>query len=118
MKYYIFSPSNSITGGAENLHQIGHALNKAGERAYITYYPEENGGRSKDFFKDYDMKLKQPLDNKDEVIIIPEINTNIASGFKKTKVVVSWLSVDNYFKNKGNAQLQLQIYLLVYSINK
>lgn len=100
MKYFIFSPSDSITGGAENLHQIGHAINKVGERAYITYYPKNNGGRSKDFFKNYDMKLKQSLDRKDEVIIVPELNTNIASGFKKAKVVVSWLSVDNYFQKK------------------
>jgi hypothetical protein len=100
MKYFIFSPANSITGGAENLHQIGHALNKAGERAYITYYPEETGGRSKEFFKNYNMELKQPLDREDEIIIIPELNTNIASDFKKSKIVISWLSVDNYFQKK------------------
>ena len=51
------------------------------------------------------MKLKQPLDSKDEVIIIPEINTNIASGFKKAKVVVSWLSVDSYFPKKSRLKL-------------
>ncbi|NQU31736.1 MAG: hypothetical protein HQ521_00740 [Bacteroidetes bacterium] len=102
MKYFIFSPTDSITGGAENLHQIGHAINQAGENAFISYYPKSHGGRAKDFFKAYGLESKLPKDNIDEILIIPELDTNIASQFNKAKRIISWLSVDNYYQKKRN----------------
>lgn len=106
MKIFISCPSNSTTGGAENLHQIGNAIQELGKEAYINYYPDKSGGSTAEFFKNYELEVGTPEDHINNLIIIPELNTGLAKNYHNAKIVISWLSVDNYFQKKRQSPLR------------
>lgn len=99
---YVLCPANNKTGGTELLHQLVDELNNLNKKAYIVYYFEgkydKNNPTPVEFLK-YNLKickLNNIIDNKDNVLIIPEVCLGKHKKFKKIKKAVWWLSVDNF----------------------
>lgn len=97
-KYYIVAPANSATGGPELLHQLAFKLKQYGKSVSIFYIPENFPSPVHDNYRQYCLDFVREIeDNEHNVIIIPETKTNLLLNFKKTKKIIWWLSVDNYF---------------------
>ena len=108
-------PAGSITGGAENLHQVVDALRKHGADANIAYFPNSDGGGTAEFFKQYDAPIGTPMDDSRNVIIIPELATFYVKRFPQSQKVIFWLSVDNYYYHKGDS-LYVDLYKRIRSL--
>ena len=109
-KIYIACPALFATGGTELLHQLNSKLKKNGYNVYMYYY---NGKKGEDpiseRFKIYDVDFVETIeDDENNIIIVPEINTNLLKNFKKIKKVIWWMSVDNYFKEKNRKKNKIR----------
>ena len=100
MSIYILCASGSKTGGPECLHQFGQALIANGAEVYMSYIPDETGNGTNEFFSNYDVPYRKPVDDADNVIVVPENSTYLAKRFPKSKKAIFWLSVDNYLGRK------------------
>lgn len=96
---YIFAPAGTVTGGVELLHQLCDILNANRKEAYIVYYGTKEHTIPSDYRK-YNLKIiesdKIP-DSEETVIVVPETRLCILNEYKKSKAIVWWMSVDNYF---------------------
>lgn len=97
---YVVCPSFYKTGGTELEHQLVSEMNKIGCRAYITYYGEGQH-RINTAFKRYVSSYKdiqEIKDNKDNILILPEIRVDLLNNYSQIQKCVWWMSVDNYLK--------------------
>jgi hypothetical protein len=97
-KVYVACPANKATGGPELLHQFVFELRKLRISAYIYYF---DGRFKKKLVHPAYLNYKNPFvtkvdDSKDNILIVPELNTNLLANFKYLYKVIWWLSVDNY----------------------
>jgi len=109
---------NSVTGGPEALHQLGHMVNKLGGDARFAYF----GGRCK-LQIDEDRLLCEldpncePLSayaaynptviteiklDTDILLVFPEVLAELAAGVRGVATAVWWLSVDNALRQNVN----------------
>lgn len=101
---YVLCPAYTKTGGTELLHQLVYSLNQNNLNAKITYFHFEADNydyTSSDFKKyvnDY-VLINDIKDEKDNILIIPEITVEYVNEFKYLKKVIWWMSVDNYLIN-------------------
>lgn len=96
-KYYIYAPSNCVTGGQECLHQLCDSLNNKGEDAYIVYFPEQDA-KIPDVYLKYNIKTAQKVeDTKGNTLVLYEALFDRAFHFKNVTIALWWLSVDNFF---------------------
>lgn len=95
-KKIIVCCSHSVTGGPELLHQLVHHLRSIGRDAYISYYPFDMHFNTPESYSMYDCPQTKLIDEVDTCIIIPEGATWITTLVKKSKVVIWWLSVNNF----------------------
>lgn len=94
---YIACPEKIATGGTELLHQLCYKLNLKGIEARIYYYNRRSDNPvAKRFLKYKSEWVEEIVDISDNVLIIPEINIELLSKYKKVKKYIWWLSVDNY----------------------
>lgn len=97
---YILAPRDIATGGIELLHQLGHALNSDGTRAWMIYHPFGPAGTVPNVYKRYNVS---PVARRDvrpgSIIVIPEIYTKLANEFPLLEIFYWWLSVDNFLKH-------------------
>lgn len=105
-KIFVLCPAYSKTGGPELLHQLVYTLNCNNINAKIAYYGVDNDNTdyTPDDFKQYIQTYElcsNIQDNPNNYIIFPEIKTKTMLEFKKAKKIIWWLSVDNYFKQRG-----------------
>jgi hypothetical protein len=111
-KFYIISPANFETGGVELLHQLVYKLNKIKDNCAVIYYYNYDFSKLKHPTPDAYLKYTEGdfvtkiIDNEHHLLIIPEIYTNYIANYKNIKIVVWWLSVDNFYSsiesiNKG-----------------
>lgn len=96
-KIYIMCPANLATGGPELLHQLCYKLNKLNYEAYMFYFGQiENPVHER--YKEYNNKyVTKFFDSKENIIIIPETNVCDMLEIKESKLIIWWLSVDNFF---------------------
>lgn len=113
MKVYVFSPSNSVAGGAECMHQIVRSLNDSNFKAFITYYNGRDGGKAINYFSNYDCPIflgnLNDIDLEQNFVIYPEIATLFLKKIKRAKKIIYWASIDNYLGNKENLSIKNQI---------
>ena len=50
----------------------------------------------------YDVKLSKLDDEHENIIMLPEVATKFAYKIKSAKIAIWWLSVDNYYRMKGD----------------
>jgi hypothetical protein len=98
-KIYVVCPGNVATGGPELLHQLVFELNKMGLNGYMFYYKKTQENPIHDEYLKYNNNYVESIDdNEDNILIVPEINTDIIYNYKNIQKVVWWLSIDNYYK--------------------
>ncbi|MBD3842710.1 MAG: hypothetical protein IE909_12665 [Campylobacterales bacterium] len=97
-KFYIVAPANLATGGPELLHQLAYKLKQNGKNVSMFYIPTNHTSPVHDNYKQYGIDyVRQVNDDEKNVVIMPETQTQLLNEYSKTKKIVWWLSVDNYF---------------------
>lgn len=101
-KIYVYCPSIGTTGGLELLHQLVYKLNEIEENIATIYYdniPKNVLHPTPKIYLKY-TKGKYVTSIKDEsksVLILPEVSTDKINKYKNIRIVLWWLSVDNFF---------------------
>ena len=106
---YILAPSRTSTGGPECLHQLGYYLKKifSLKNVNMVYLPLNDSKPVHKDYKYYNMNFINYIeDNENNILIIPEMYgmLKFSLNFKKITKIIWWLSIDNYFAFKFNAE--------------
>lgn len=99
-KIFLLAPANYTTGGVELLHQLTSIINGNGGDASIVYLQdgEPCNAPVPDEYRDYQVKVASDVeDDTYSMVIVPEVFVNLIPRFHKAKVIIWWLSVDNFF---------------------
>lgn len=103
---YIVANANCVSGGPELLHQFCYHLNKIGKDAKMAYYEKfsfptmKTGAHLSETYNRYNcQKVDKIIDSKENTIVLSEGELWFLPRFKNAKVVIWWLSVDNYYKS-------------------
>ena len=99
-KVYVMAPSNTFTGGPEVLHQIAFSIKKNFKVDTFMFYLPDNKNPIHKYFKKYNLKYKNQIeDKKENILIIPEYYSFLkyATKYNNIKKIIWWLSIDNYF---------------------
>lgn len=103
---YIVANANCVSGGPELLHQFCHCLNFWGKDAKMVYYNKlafpaktisdnviKNYGR-------YSCEISDSVvDTEDNTVVLAEGELWFLPRFKHAKIMIWWLSVDNYYNS-------------------
>ena len=97
MRIFIHCP-DVVTGGTELIHQFAHCLMNKNINAYVIYNQENKAYISTpSAFEKYGVKyVTQYVDAKDSVLVLAETQINLMSLCKLGKIIIWWMSVDNY----------------------
>jgi hypothetical protein len=103
-KVYVWTPAKVATGGPEALHQLVYNLrNSLGINAFIFYVNLSNQIILDPVHENY-KKYNNPYvfeieDNSKNILIVPEMfqAISIVNNFKKIRILIWWLSLDNYY---------------------
>lgn len=103
MRVFCVCPANFATGGTELLHQLCQELSNNNVENYMLY---QNANQTKtptpNSFLKYDVKyVTSYVDAEDSILVLPETQIHMIDLCKKGKVVIWWLSVDNYLITYG-----------------
>jgi len=117
-KIYVACPANFATGGPELLHQLVYHLNKLGLNAYMFYYNITKEDPVHPAYKEYNNPWVEKVeDNSNNVLIVPEIKTELIYNYKNIQKVIWWLSVDNFYKKfKSRNKIKNIIKKLLYNL--
>ena len=99
-KIFVYCPAHTVTGGPDALHQLTFYLNLIGCDAEIVYFIRsvKNEAFIPEPYQKYvtSFRLEEDVcDDPRNAVIIPEFAVEKAKKFKKSKVFIWWLSVDN-----------------------
>lgn len=95
MKITIILGIKDVSGGGESLHQLCAQLQKKYDCGI--YYYDSVSYKCPEKFKKYNVQiLKKVRDEKDSIIIVPDIYTGYLANVKYSKKVIWWLSYDFY----------------------
>jgi len=98
-KIFVSCPANVATGGPELLHQLVHELNKLNFNAFMFYHDMDNTNPIHKEYIKYDNPYVDKIeDDKNNILIVPEMNTGMIYNYTNIQKVIWWLSVDNYYK--------------------
>ena len=100
---YVLCPPNSVTGGPDALHQMVYYLNRSGIPAKIAYMMDTT------LIRYEDIAIPEPYrcyvgsfmldtgitDTEEDAVVIPEAFSSLARRYRRAKVFIWWLSVDN-----------------------
>lgn len=99
MKVFIYCKPNLVTGGIELLYQLSDFLNGNGYDAYLL---NVDGGEfiiPSDYSKYNVKKALQIEDDRENIVVIPEVFAAKIKSVSFSKVILWWLSIDNYYFN-------------------
>lgn len=119
-KIYVACPANSATGGPELLHQLVYELTKLGFNAYMYYYGrKENEYPVHKAYMNYNNKFANNVEDiHNNILIVPEIKTDLIYKYKSIQKVIWWLSVDNYFGfSNSNNKIKKIIKKILYHLH-
>jgi hypothetical protein len=91
----------TVTGGPEAAHQLVHLLREMRATASVSYIPFEVAFNVPEAFREYHTHVSRPLDEPDNMIIVPETAAYLAQNFKFASVAIWWLSIDAFFSLGG-----------------
>ena len=99
MRVFILCPANIATGGTELLHQFSKCLSDCGIENYMIYPTSDRiQCPTPQTFLKYGVKyVSQYVDASDSVLVLAETQIQFIDICKKGRVMIWWLSVDNYF---------------------
>lgn len=99
-KIYVYCPADAVTGGPDALHQLVFYLRNLGCDAEIVYYDCFLGKipsipqQYKEYVSSYLLE-KDVVDEANNAVVLPENAVSKQVDFKKARVFIWWLSVDN-----------------------
>jgi len=109
MKYIILCPAVVVSGGQELAHQMCSEIRENGYDAYMYYTFRDTTGPAdvpcQPEFEKYDTShicSHDEADKEENVVIVPEGFTDRAYTFKKAIIAIWWMSVDNYYRDNEN----------------
>lgn len=118
-KIYVACPANTATGGPELLHQLVHELVKLGFDAYMYYYRlTENKHPVHEAYTGYNNKFFNYIeDTQNNILVVPETNTELVYEYNSIQKVIWWLSVDNHFSFlNSNSKVKKNIKNIMYNM--
>lgn len=98
---YVACPYEVVTGGTESLHQLVYELNRQECNAYIFYFDIKRkaevpiSSKFKKYITNYVSEINDASYN---VIVIPEVQTQLLHKYKNIQKCIWWLSLDFFFK--------------------
>lgn len=101
-KIYVNCPDSGTSGGFELLHQLVYKLNEIEENIAVIYYtnlPLNGAHPTPEIYMKYTKGIfvSSIEDEYESVLILPEIYTNHINHYKNIRIVLWWMSVDNFF---------------------
>ncbi len=111
---YVACLRNHATGGPELLHQLVHTLVKQGYDARMLYYPKAPVSHDPIHpnYKVYQNRfVYEVADEKENLLIVPEICTELYQNKKHIRSAIWWLSVDFHYARYKKKKLQLKEFL-------
>jgi hypothetical protein len=103
-KIYVNCPDSGTSGGFELLHQLVYKLNEIEKNIAVIYYsnlPINGVHPTPEIYMKYTKGeyVSNIEDEYESVLILPEIFTNHINNYKNIRIVLWWMSVDNFFKS-------------------
>lgn len=104
---YVGCPAYNKTGGTELAHQLVKEICNEGKEAYILYYDIDDKNFEKHInpaFRGYVSTYKilsEVIDCSNNILVVPEIVTDILSKYSQIQKSIWWMSVDNYVKTSS-----------------
>ena len=89
-----------VTGGPESLHNLVAVMNSMGYQATIVYFPFNKPAFVPEAYKKYKITSEVLDDQKDNLIIFPEIYCMAALKIRNATAGIWWLSLDNFLERK------------------
>jgi hypothetical protein len=100
-KIYIACPRSNTRGGPESLHQLACKSRELGLDVYIYYYDSKEL-TSPDKFSMYKIKIAERIqDDSSNLLIVPEIATELLYQYKNIRKCIWWLSLDFYLMRRA-----------------
>lgn len=101
-KIYLVCPANYSTGGTEVIHQLAYKLQALGFReVYLFYLNQTNPNPVHPNFEKYKTHFSTQIEDRPgNLLIVPEIHTEVLFRYKSIQKSIWWLSVDNYLLYK------------------
>jgi hypothetical protein len=100
-KVYVVAPYAVATGGGELSHQLVDSLRNKGIDAYIAYTMNGQISHSQDVTKEYTnyniATTGDIEDNKDNILVLPEISYHLILDYHQITIGCWWMSVDNHY---------------------
>ena len=98
IKVFVTCPAKTVTGGVELLHQVVHKLNYYNTIDAKIFYIDDNEHEHPNAYKCYENPIAEGNNLNDaDFVIVPEIWAYHTLEIK-TRSIIYWESVDNYFK--------------------
>lgn len=95
---YVLVPRNVVTGGTESLHQLAYELKKLHSKVFIHYINSQELTIPIKFEK-YKIPIsKEIVDSEENLLIVPETNTEYLNKVKVIQKCIWWLSLDYYIR--------------------
>ncbi|MEK3669268.1 hypothetical protein [Paenibacillus sp. FSL R10-2771] len=115
---FIACPEKYATGGTELLHQLYFKLRTYTEKVKMYYYNFSNSESPiSPRFEKYQVSYVNKIeDSERNILIVPEMNTDLLKKFKNINKCIWWLSVDNYYKAIGKHRNPIKT-IIIRSMN-
>lgn len=105
MKLFVACPSGLVTGGVEALHQLVDAARANHWDAAIWYYPSRDDVM--EAYQHYDVRVVTQIpDSCEAIVVVAETAIPFLANIVRSRRVIWWLSVDNFFKDLGLAKTE------------
>lgn len=96
---YAYCLASIVTGGCELIHQLIDFLNNHGCNAYVVYVGD-GPHEVPNAYSKYNIKVSETIDDcEDSIVVCGEGFLYLASQFKKSQIILWWLSVDNAYND-------------------
>lgn len=117
MRYFVMCPAYAVTGGTELLHQFCRHLNNKGIECYMLYKDAKPDlAPTPDAFMKYQVKAVTCfVDDSSSVLVLPETMIDSMSLCQRGKVVIWWLSAENYMLTY-KAEIQKQNIIDIFGL--
>ena len=107
---YAIISGNVTSGGPELMHQLVDAVNSAGGKASVLYYPFDREFAVPEPYRGYNVPVARWSEvERGARVVIPETLGEVLPRLKHQKTYFWWLSVDLYFRSLVTGQVRSRL---------
>ncbi len=103
---YVGCPANLFSGGPELAHQLCHEISQCGSFSKMCYFGAGRKlvcygvkGTKYECYHTESCASMEEIDQEENCLIVPETAVSLGYRCTKCRVIIYWMSVDNYFVN-------------------